>query len=87
MSTDRSGDAVYNRIALLRAAQGVTRRQLADALGVHYQTVGLPGAVRVQPGPAPRAADAGFFGLPVETIFSTDPFLRIRDLPRAADPD
>ncbi len=41
MSGDKTGgDAVYNRIALLRAEQGVTRRELADALGVHYQTVG-----------------------------------------------
>ena len=31
---------MHNRIALLRAEQGVTRRELADALGVHYQTVG-----------------------------------------------
>ncbi len=37
---DRTTDAVYNRIALLRAEQGVTRRELAEALGVHYQTVG-----------------------------------------------
>jgi transcriptional regulator with XRE-family HTH domain len=28
-------EPVYNRIALLRAEQGVTRRRLADALGVH----------------------------------------------------
>ena len=33
-------DAVHNRIAMLRAEQSVSRRELADALGVHYQTVG-----------------------------------------------
>ena len=33
-------EVVYNRIAMLRAERGVSRRQLADALGVHYQTIG-----------------------------------------------
>ena len=33
-------EVIYNRIAMLRAERGISRRQLADALGVHYQTVG-----------------------------------------------
>jgi putative transcriptional regulator len=33
-------EVVYNRITMLRAERGVSRRQLADALGVHYQTIG-----------------------------------------------
>jgi hypothetical protein len=38
----REGDAamseiIYNRIAMLRAERGISRRELADALGVHYQ--------------------------------------------------
>jgi DNA-binding XRE family transcriptional regulator len=33
-------EALYNRIAMLRVERGISRRQLADALGVHYQTVG-----------------------------------------------
>ncbi len=32
--------AAHNRIAMLRAERGVSRRELADALEVHYQTVG-----------------------------------------------
>jgi len=35
-----SNEITYNRIAMLRAERGISRRQLADALGVHYQTVG-----------------------------------------------
>jgi putative transcriptional regulator len=35
-----SAEAVYNRIAMLRAERGISRQDLADALGVHYQTVG-----------------------------------------------
>jgi DNA-binding XRE family transcriptional regulator len=33
-------DVIYNRIAMLRMERGISRRQLAEALGVHYQTVG-----------------------------------------------
>jgi putative transcriptional regulator len=85
--SERSGDAVYNRIALLRAEQGVSRRQLADALGVHYQTVGYLERGEYNPSLHLALRIAEFFGLPVETIFSTDPFPRISDLPRAPAPD
>ena len=33
-------DTVHNRIAMLRAERGVSRRELSEALGVHYQTIG-----------------------------------------------
>ena len=79
VSGDRSGDAVYNRIALLRAEQGVTRRQLADALGVHYQTVGYLERGEYNPSLHLALRIAEFFGLPVETIFSTSAFPRISD--------
>jgi putative transcriptional regulator len=82
---DRPGDAVHNRIALLRAEQGVTRRELADALGVHYQTVGYLERGEYNPSLHLALRIAEFFGLPVETIFSTEPFPRISDLPRGAD--
>jgi putative transcriptional regulator len=85
VSGDRSGDAVYNRIALLRAEQGVTRRQLADALGVHYQTVGYLERGEYNPSLHLALRIAEFFGLPVETIFSTSAFPRISDRPHPAD--
>jgi putative transcriptional regulator len=87
VSGDRAGDAVHNRIALLRAEQGVTRRQLADALGVHYQTVGYLERGEYSPSLHLALRIAEFFGLPVETVFSTEPFPRISDLPRATDAD
>ena len=31
---------LYNRIAVLRAERGLSRQDLAEALGVNYQTVG-----------------------------------------------
>ena len=87
VSADRTGDAVYNRIALLRAEQGVTRRQLADALGVHYQTVGYLERGEYNPSLHLALRIAEFFDLPVETVFSTSAFPRISDLPRPAGAD
>ena len=82
---DRSGDTVHNRIALLRAEQGVTRRELADALGVHYQTVGYLERGEYSPSLHLALRIAEFFGLSVETIFSTSPFPRISDLSRPTE--
>ena len=86
MAAERpGGDAVHNRIALLRAEQGVTRRELADALGVHYQTVGYLERGEYSPSLHLALRLAEFFGLPVEAVFSTRPFPRISDLHRPAD--
>ncbi len=76
-------DLVHNRIALLRAEQGVARRQLADALGVHYQTIGYLERGEYNPSLHLALRIAAFFEVPVETIFSLEPFPRIT-LPRSA---
>lgn len=76
-------EGVFNRIALLRAEQGVSRRELADALGVHYQTVGYLERGEYAPSLHLALRIAEFFQLPVETVFSTRPFPRISD---AAEP-
>jgi putative transcriptional regulator len=77
-------DAVYNRIALLRAEQNVSRRELADALGVHYQTVGYLERGEYNPSLHLALRIAAFFDIPVETVFSIRPFPRITDSPRSA---
>ena len=33
-------DPVFNRIEELRTAKNMSRQELADAVGVHYQTIG-----------------------------------------------
>ncbi|MDA0637824.1 helix-turn-helix transcriptional regulator [Nonomuraea sp. CA-218870] len=70
-------ETVYNRIALLRAERGVTRRQLADALGVHYQTIGYLERGEYSPSLYLALRIADHFGVPVEVVFSTTPFPRI----------
>jgi DNA-binding XRE family transcriptional regulator len=65
---------LYNRIAMLRAERGVSRQDLADAVGVNYQTIGF--LERGEYGPSLKLAFqiAAYFGLPVEAVFSTEPF-------------
>jgi putative transcriptional regulator len=70
-------ETVYNRIALLRAERGVTRRQLSDALGVHYQTVGYLERGEYSPSLFLALRIAEYFEVPVEIVFSTTPFPRI----------
>ena len=80
---DRSAEAVHNRIARLRTEQQVTRRELAEALGVHYQTVGYLERGEYNPSLHLALRIAEFFGVPVEVVFSTRPFPRISDLPHS----
>jgi putative transcriptional regulator len=72
-----AGDEVYNRIAMLRAERGVSRRQLADALGVHYQTVGYLERGEYSPSLHLALKLAEYFEVPVEVVFSTKPFPRL----------
>jgi putative transcriptional regulator len=78
------GEGVHNRIALLRAEQGVSRRELAAALGVHYQTVGYLERGEYNPSLLLALRIAAVFDVPVEAVFSTEPFPRISDSRRTA---
>jgi DNA-binding XRE family transcriptional regulator len=75
----QASEAVHNRIALLRTEQGVSRRALADALGVHYQTIGYLERGEYNPSLHLALRIAEFFGVPVEVVFSTSPFPRLSD--------
>jgi putative transcriptional regulator len=68
-----SSEVIYSRIAMLRAERGISRHELADAPGVHYQTVYLE---RGEYSPSLYLAlrIAAHFEVPVEVIFSTEPF-------------
>ncbi len=70
-------EVLYNRIAVLRAERGTTRRQLAEAVGVHYQTVGYLERGEYSPSLQLALRIADFFDVPIEAIFSTRPFPRI----------
>lgn len=66
-------DKVHDRIAVLRADRGVSRKELADAVGVHPQTIGYLERGEYAPSLALALRIARFFDLPVEAVFSLDP--------------
>ncbi len=72
-----SADTVHNRIAMLRAERGVSRRELAEALGVHYQTIGYLERGEYSPSLHLALRIAEHFEVPVEVIFSLRPFPRL----------
>jgi DNA-binding XRE family transcriptional regulator len=72
-----SNESVFNRIAMLRAERGISRRQLADALGVHYQTVGYLERGEYSPSLHLALRIAQHFEVPVEVLFSLAPFPRL----------
>jgi DNA-binding XRE family transcriptional regulator len=77
-------DTVHNRMAVLRAERGVSRRELAEALGVHYQTVGYLERGEYSPSLHLALKIAEHFEVPVEVIFSLTPFPRIGTEERSA---
>lgn len=70
-------DQIHNRIAMLRAERGISRRELADALGVHYQTIGYLERGEYSPSLALALQLAAHFDVPVEVVFSLEPFPRL----------
>jgi len=70
-------ELVHNRISMLRAERKVSRRELAEALGVHYQTVGYLERGEYAPSLHLALRIAAYFEVPVEVVFSTEPFPRI----------
>ncbi len=70
---------VHNRIKILRTERGLSRQALADAVGVNFQTVGYleRGDYNASLELALKLAD--FFSVPVETLFSLEPFPSLSD--------
>nr|WP_205829915.1 helix-turn-helix domain-containing protein [Microbispora sp. CL1-1] len=61
----------------MRADRGVSRRDLAAALGVHYQTVGYLERGEYSPSLHLALRIAEFFEVPVEVVFSLKPFPKL----------
>ncbi|GAB2633845.1 helix-turn-helix transcriptional regulator [Prescottella soli] len=62
---------------MLRAERGVSRRELAEAPGVHYQTVGYLERGEYSPSLHLALRIAAYFEVAVEVVFSTAPFPRL----------
>ena len=70
-------EAIHNRIAMLRVERGISRRELAEALGVHYQTVGYLERGEYSPSLHLALRIAAYFEVPVEVVFSLEEFPRL----------
>jgi putative transcriptional regulator len=70
-------DEVFNRISMLRVERGVSRKDLAAALGVHYQTIGYLERGEYSPSLFLALRIAEYFDVPMEIVFSLRPFPRL----------
>ena len=75
---------MVNRIALLRADRNVSRKALAEAVGVNPQTIGYLERGDYKPSLELALKICGFFDVPVEAVFSLRPFPPLADALRAA---
>jgi DNA-binding XRE family transcriptional regulator len=67
-------EPVHNRVEILRIHKGLTRQQLAEAVGVHYQTIGYLERGEYSPSLLLALRIAEVLGHEVESIFSIHPF-------------
>lgn len=69
--------ALHSRLRLIRTERGVSRKDLARAVGVHYQTIGYIERGEYSPSLVLGLRIAAYFELPVEALFSLGPFPRL----------
>ena len=91
--SERTDPIVHNRLAVLRVERGLSRADLAAALGVNYQTIGYLERNEYNPSLDLALRAAEYFGLPVDAIFSRRPFVPMSTqlypsiVDREGDPD
>jgi DNA-binding XRE family transcriptional regulator len=74
LGPEESETVIYNRLPALRAERGMSRQDLAKALGINYQTVGYLERGEYNPSLELAFRISDFFGLPIKAIFSRKPF-------------
>ncbi|MBN1968348.1 MAG: helix-turn-helix domain-containing protein [Candidatus Delongbacteria bacterium] len=71
---------LYNRIAILRIEKEISRRKLAELIGVNFQTIGYLEREEYNPSLDLAFRISELFELPIEMIFSTKPFKSITEI-------
>ena len=71
-------EPIFNSIEELRSAKGLSRQQLADAVGVHYQTVGYLERGEYNPSLSLALKIANTLKTEVGEIFSLNPFRKAK---------
>ena len=78
MKTTKRGEdptiTIHNRLPVLRAERGLSRQDLADAVGVNFQTIGYLERGDYNPSLELAFKLSHYFNLPIEAIFSLQPF-------------
>jgi DNA-binding XRE family transcriptional regulator len=64
---------LYNRISVLRKERGISRKELAQKIGVNFQTVGYLEREEYNPSLDLAFRISEVFQVPIEFIFSTEP--------------
>ncbi|MGP1275149.1 MAG: helix-turn-helix transcriptional regulator [Caulobacterales bacterium] len=77
---------IYNRLPVLRAERGLSRKALADAVGVNFQTIGYLERGDYSPSLELALKLAEYFELPVEMIFSLQKFEPLSRMASKANP-
>ena len=75
---------MFNRIALFRLDRGLSRQELAHAVDVNPQTIGYLERGDYKPSLELALKVAQVFNIPIEMIFSLNPFPSITDALRGA---
>lgn len=83
-TTVRNGQPLYNRIAVLRTERNLSRQELAEKLGINYQTIGYLERGDYKPSLELAMKIAAYFGVPIELLFSFSPFEPVADTLRRA---
>ena len=73
MSANKEVD-FYNRLKLLRTERSISRKELAEAVGVHPQTIGYIERRQYNLSLALAFRLADYFGLTLDAVFSSEPF-------------
>ena len=71
---------IYNRIAILRKEKSITRKELAEKIGVNFQTIGYLEREEYNPSLDLAFRISEVFELPIDVIFSTKPMKSISEL-------
>lgn len=69
---------VFSRLEEWRLERGLSRQELADAVSVHYQTIGYLERGEYSPSLALALQIAAELDAPLEEIFSLHPFTKSR---------
>src|SRR5262245_36566115 len=83
----RESERLYNRVAVLRTERGMSRQQLAQAVGVGYQTIGYIERGEYNPSLDLALRLAELFAVPVEAIFSRRPLTPLSQQVYSRDTD